>query len=726
MITLSFAFSLLALAVPQTQHIVNGINPSPGEFATIYDAVQASSAGDEVLVKGIMHNGSAIGYSEYRYLTGAARENFPIPIGHSLTIRPFNPAVPVLVWSSSQLPPEALFKITNSLPSSSTVIIEELTLIGSDCGIKVHGRTNSSSSILIKKCNFDQNKIGIAVEADSGATPGIAIRNCKIIDMNLIIDPLLQYPEDPNYQGQTTGIKLFAEQSSSTANPGQIGCEIFNLKTVGPFDSMAPGPLDETRADPDFPIGGTSRLIEVHTIGRSREFGGLPIAQVELEIDSCVLNGHANDSPPIGTAGWDLGLYASAQFPDDLGALDDYTSAFEVTVTGSTFTDFRTQAIHGESDADTRGSIWLNGGTVVSRTSRDRDPSILTNGQGIRIHSFEGYMGLHSEGAEVYDNRDDGISLFAEGSNQSVTNIWPSGIFLDLNNSRIYKNGGHGLRGRAKLGAIGGTWKYQNSGVLFTDSGLSAPVEHGQGSINSCTFSNNGECGISIHARGTHVLPTNSLGLASLRIINSFIWNHPLEGIQLEMDNKPFCFVPIVHSTVVGNGDSALDPSNIELNDYSNGLPSMYRVEVFGSVQRVLTTKFYNTIFQRKNYLSVDIGPTLNDVLVDEIPANTGNTNPFKIGVAGSRGRYNSPPEDFGFIESTGDAAPFGTINWGSDDPSQFFYDDGVPVPTAFDRVPLYLHIDETESNFDFEGEIRPTGINHHERDKGGDQEDDS
>ncbi len=565
------------------------------------------------------------------------------------------------------------------------------------------------------------------IVADDGAHTSVAIRNCKLLDMMLVLDPSRPFPQDPNYQGQNTGIKFEGRQSSSLKAPGRIDCEVLNLRLAGPFNQMAPSNIVEFKPDPKFPNYPISRIIEVFTEGRSKELGGAPIAKVVLELDSCVFDGHAGDIPPLGETGWDIGLYASAQFPDPNPEFEDFTSAFEITSTGSTFTDFRTQAIHCESDYDTRGSIWLNGGTEVSRTSRDRSPSILGNGEGVRIHTFEGYMGFHTEAASITDNFGDGISLFAEGSNQDSSHKWPTGVFIDMNHTDVHQNDGHGLNGRAILGAIGGTWKFNNSGVLFSDMGFSAPIEHGQGVINACAISNNGLNGIRIHARGDFLPGDGNMGLANLRIINSVIWNHPLEGIRLEMDATPFCFVPIVHSTVAGNGDLATSLSNMELEDYGNGNPFMYRSESWGSQIRVLTTKIYNSIFQRKLWTSSDIGPVLATMLVDEFPVSTGNTIPTKVGVAGSRGRFSVPVMDFNFIESTGAQPPFkGPIVWTSILPSQFFYEKGLPVNSDFDNVTGFLHIDETESAVDYEGSLRPSGANHFNRDKGGDHEDDA
>ncbi len=99
MLLSSITIFCLSLTPPleQSQLIVNGKNALPGEYVTIREAVDASFSGDEILIKGITHNGTAIGYSEQQYLTGILGEVFPITIDHALTLKPYDPGKPVLV-----------------------------------------------------------------------------------------------------------------------------------------------------------------------------------------------------------------------------------------------------------------------------------------------------------------------------------------------------------------------------------------------------------------------------------------------------------------------------------------------------------------------------------------------------------------------------------------------------------------------------------------------------
>ena len=338
------------------------------------------------------------------------------------------------------------------------------------------------------------------------------------------------------------------------------------------------------------------------------------------------------------------------------------------------------------------------------------------------MHSNEGYIALHTQNAKILDNLSHGISAEAEGSNQATDNHTPVGVFFDINNTSIHENDGDGIRGIADQGAIGGTWNFVGPGGLddlyFSDLISSIQVDHGQGVINSCDISNNGGYGVYLWVVGSQV--ESLLGAASVRLVNNFIWNHPLEGIRVDLQNGPFCFVPIVHCTIAGNGDSATTPQSIEIVN-SSGSPAFYRAESVGSRGRVLNTKIYNSIFQRKSVFLQDFGSSLDNYAIGD---SINNTNPLNIGCAGIRA-LDPAQLPYPFTESNGDVAPFvGPIIWIATSPAQFFFGSWVTQP--FNHCPNFLHVEEGESNSDFEGTNRPSGADLWKRDKGGDHADDS
>lgn len=670
---------------------------------------------------GMAHNGQPIGYSEHQYNSGLPGEDFPIEIPHSLTFAPFDPNVPVFIWSSETSTVEpSIFKIPATASPNSTVIIEDISIAGGERGVHVEGPPTGTTNVLLKKVNFNLNEVGLQVNATPGSDISISVRNCKLTDTVLTLDPLMQFPKPPNYRGQAAGLSFVSSQAFGTS-PGEINGEVYNLRLAGIFASTNPSkPTDDLFGDSGFTGLPISRIIEVITSGHSKELGGVAsIAQVNLDIESSVLDGKASENP--GPSGWDVGIFASALHPDGTTEFNDYSSGYRITIPGTEIKDCRLRGIHCASDPDTRGELWLQGGSVVSRIGIDTPSAGF--GEGVRMHCNEGYLALHTQNATIIDNLLHGIHAKTDGSNQNADNQTPVGLFFDLQSTSIHQNGGDGIRGISDIGVLGGTWVFKDttglSDLYFSNIGPMFQVEHGQGVINGCDISNNGGYGIYFWVSGSQTV--GLLGAASVRIANTIVWNHPLEGILVDMQNGPFCFVPIVHSTFAGNGDLASTPQTIEFKN-SNGSPAFYRIETKAGVSAQLNTKIYNSIFQRKNTNQPDFGSNLDAYTTDDF---NNVRNPLQIACAGIRAMKPNGNNHYLFTESTGDPAPFfNPILWETIIPSQFFL--FAPVTLGFNHCPTFLHVNESESSYDFNGDPRPFGADHWKRDKGANHADDS
>ena len=250
--------------------------------------------------------------------------------------------------------------------------------------------------------------------------------------------------------------------------------------------------------------------------------------------------------------------------------------------------------------------------------------------------------------------------------------------------------------------------------------------------MDGCAISIDGRRGIVMRALGTHFENTD-LTAVSVRFVNTYVWNHPLEGWLAQLEEwgspqysgqTPLLVAPLVHCTLAYNDQRSEGGATAEVRLVTSTTPDprFYWDDTAGIVDdQILITSFANTIFERPNPTWDDFGPTLQSFLEfdDGLQSEPYNGNPAKLGWAGIRavdGNVPGPDRD-----STGLSSPFeGPIAPTSYDLEQFFIQN-PPVPTIFNMSPAYLNagVMLTEDAVDIEGVPRTTMTG---RDKGGEQ----
>jgi hypothetical protein len=305
----------------------------------------------------------------------------------------------------------------------------------------------------------------------------------------------------------------------------------------------------------------------------------------------------------------------------------------------------------------------------------------------------------------------------------------PQGLYLLARDSVFHNNGGDGIgmAGGKNMATgnytspcvIGGTWQEHAANGSRTLVGSPAnPLPNGQGIVERCAISNNGEHGAKIYIAGSSFVPS-SCGIASVRFVNNMIWNNSMSGVLAVLDRQaglysagPYLLTPIVHCTIAGNGDlpdlSLGSQSSVEICELftsSGSTPSgLYKwLDVQGPY---LVTTIVDSILQRKNTSDQDLGPFLDSQLIvwDQNSSYITISNPNKVLIEGLRATPTlaSIPE-FGLLwYHTTLPAPFqsGTLNWTSIIPSQFYLLNSAPQD--FRDTPHWLNAGSTEALLDF------------------------
>ena len=667
------------------------------------------------------------GYSE---IHAGGTELFPIEVESGVAIKASSDSGTVNIWSSAASPPTSLFLLKGVAGGTAPLTsIEDLVLIGAKRGIEIAatdpGSTNEYVDFLglIARCHFGWNQIAIDLVNNTTLAADIAIRECKI-RTNFGLGQA-GHTSPPVLQSPSVGMRFQAKSKPSASVPAQINVEIRNLLTLGDFTSMSPYGVS-INGTSDFPAANSefSRLIEVATLGsiyhleHSSGSGSsfAPIPEVNMSIIGGNLNGKAD--PNDQNAGWDVGLFATTDRFED-GPHKDFSSGYRIETSGTTFDKFKLAGIHCNSSRWGRGVLRLNGNTTIKRTGYQASPNPdLRLYNGVHVTSIEAYMGLHSTNATISNNLGNGVFLKTKSSIWIDDHQAPTGGFINLNSTSILQNGNHGLVHLLNNdGIVGGAWHFPNGNrSLFEWPNFDYSVDYGPGVVNKCNISSNGKSGLFFRTDNS-----TSSAYFNTRFVNCIIWNNPQGGYLADLrgpNSAPVFLAPLGHCTLAGNGDDSTHPYSLEIIEQDRpGLlrPTYYWSETLGE----LSTKFYNTILERKSSSADDFEPSMitgSDIfLVDDGPSISIN----EIGAAGLR--YQDGGITPIFSVSTFDATPFvDSSTWTTLDPSKFYLLNHGTFG-VFGTTPVVLPIFGNETAFDHQDDPRPdpsSGL----RDKGADE----
>lgn len=575
----------------------------------------------------------------------------------------------------------------------------------------------SDFSGVVARCQFGWNQIAVDVVDTNALQVQLAIRDCKIRS-GLGIAPGGNDP--PNLLDPCIGIRLHAIGNTDENTPARIDVEIRNLETIGEFDEISPTTLSVPGTGDLNSNNEFSRLVEVFTEASGHHFehaassGFDPIPQVNVEFIGGQLDGMADASDT--DSGWDVGVFATTGVSVSTD-LKDFGCGYSIETSGSIFDGFRLAGIHAVTTRWGRGEVTLNGNTVVRETGRQATATTSTEiYSGIHMYCEEAYLALATTGAKSLENTGHGVYLKTKSSINADDHAAPTGNFLNLDGMQIHENERNGLALEADTdGIVGGAWHFvSNAKSLRKMSGITYSVNYGQGIVDGCSISNNGECGLYFRA------PTSAC-FVSTRFINTVVWNNPNGGYFADLSNgdsevSPVFLVPLAHCTFAGNGSSSAYSLEIVEASRSDGDKGIYYWTGAGGA---LSTKFYNTIFERQSSGDDDFSASMFDAsdpfLVDDGSAISSD----EIGVAGVRyqdGGTGVTP----FALSTRDATPFvNTSAWTTLDASHFYLAN--LGGGAFGQTPMSLPLVGSESTFDHSGDLRPT-ISSGTRDKGAEE----
>jgi len=720
-------------------------------------------SGDVVLIKpGADASGNVIPFTENQ------GEVFPIAVPSGVTLQAAGSA-PVYVASVSGGAGVVLFTVGPVLagndPTELTTFAS-LHLAGASTAISVARAPGERTNLRLDDVRFLRNEIGLLCTAGAtGGAEGVitaSIEDCWVVD-----DVPYAHASQPAPRSFSIGLAFRAVGEDG----GLIEANLDNLRTYGEFpDSrMARLPLTGEEGthdlEPFSPGSGTpptlTRLVEVYTKnadtnaaagdgehGAAPGYAIQPVPRVFLTANGGTWHGRST-----GTSdGWDLALYADSEW-SGTGQLLDYSSYWDARLNGTTIRNFRAAGIYARAWREVRGWLGLQSVTIRKTgqgyTAPGGDFPDLYDG--VHAVTDEAYMVVEAANSQFLSNAGNGMYLLAATSIQASDMEFPTGLYVDLDHCEMHGNGVNGLfldaapnkphYGRMQGGIVGGTWDFypappSSSGVrsLIADGTEPDPdLPRGQGIVDGCAISNNGRRGVVMRALGTHFENTD-LTAVSVRFVNTYVWNHPLEGWLAQLEEwgspqysgrTPLLLAPLVHCTLAYNDQRSEGGATAEVRLVTSTTPDprFYWDDTSGIVDdQILITSFANTIFERPNPTWDDFGPTLQAYAVfDTNPpgAEPYNGDPTLIGWAGIRATdLNVPGTD---PESTGLSSPFeGPIAPASYDLEQFFIKNLLP-PSIFESSPGYLNAGAmlSEDAFDVEGFPRPALL---ERDKGGEE----
>ncbi|RME55635.1 MAG: hypothetical protein D6795_02820, partial [Deltaproteobacteria bacterium] len=644
-------------------------------------------------------------------------ETFPIDIPAGVIIEPLN-STPVVVWTTAGTPPPALFDIQPTGSGTQTTI-RGITFVGGQTGIRFEGQTGDTFRLRGEGLRWAWNQIGLQAAALNGESIDLDLVDCQVRDDTTSVTP------GPTLQAPQIGLQFHVAEANEGEIP-RIEVRLENLRTSGIFPTMDPTAFP---GDTDLGAAGT-RLVEVWVgegITDEYQLAGsnwqrMPVASVILE----AIGGLWDGGPDAYNPGWDVGLYANFTDGTAVSDQEDYTGAYEITMSGVTVRRFRLAGVHAGTRTYKRGQLLLDANSVVRGSGFGAGSGA---GNGVHLYEFEGYLGFHASAASLLDNL--GSGLYA---NAAITmengRKFPMGLFLDLRDSDVHGNGRHGLELRCALdglaggqGAIvGGTWDWvQNGakGLLVVGNEPVATLDpdlgYGPGSVNRCRISNNGKAGIHVQELGTSGPDDSTFSVADLRVVNSYIWNNPEGGIHGVLDspadgNGPCYLVPVLHSTLAGNGDAVGWNLEIEESQATHATEGLYRwLPQVSPSGTLVETKLRESLLQRKVPTDPDLGGYLVGVLGVEDLANPSAVGADQVGIAGVRSQ--NLPSVGVFPKSTTLPAPFSSTqpNWGVRDPLGAGLEILPGGASVFYLSPNFLHTFEEEAGLDYSWSPRPS-----------------
>lgn len=724
--------------------------------------------GDTIYVWGMVDNGTGgsgleVAYSDSAFFSGQTPESFPITLRDGVTILPA-PGSPRVLIVPEVAASATLMAISNAVGdlSASTTRIEGLIFGGGATALRLDADSGMDRTVLVTDCFFDSNSIGVsAVSTEENTVLNTTIRNCRITDY---ASPSLLANSTPIFASQVVGIRLQAGAPSEAApTNATVNANINSLTVTGPsgaFDTMGSSqapPASQGLGGSYLEVNGggdaNNRLIEISSFAGNGEHSGTadpgeaPFPFVTASINGCLLDGHAFGTGDTGR-GWDYGVHCSSQGPFSKSVFD-YYSGWDVTISGSTIDDFREGGVHGFTRYFTRGLLNINGGTVITDTGFTGTGSGGNSYRhsGVYLESYESYVGIDGFKFESRRNLGHGLFAYSQGSVLGAMD-YDTGTFVGLNRGQFFSNTGNGIELRnydpepgdnivgIDQGAIvGGSWNsfdaaHMPNGLSIATEGdepMFGIIPIGQGYINACQVYENS--GIGIHA----AVSGNTQPLHSVcnRIINTYIWNNPGGGFvgdlnphpTLAVTDMPSMYVPLIHCTLVGNGDAiAGGDYSVEIDDLntfgvSGGTfefeevldPSLPGSQYFG-------TKFLSTIFDRGTPGLDDFGPIVISLMDPD--QNLGLLADDRIGTGGIRGEHGVINISTAFGQSTTAIPPYRT---GTSLPEAWFLNSAGSTFTSFDFTLTFLSVFAPETTTDIELDPRPATL--FRRDKGGDHE---
>ena len=723
---LSLGIAALALAPPivsQNPGQTLVVNPTgSGPYTTITAAAAAAQPGDIILVDAMPSPDWA--YSE-NHLGGT--EQFPISIAHGVTLRGNTLSGTVMIWSTAATSPSALIELKGSSSANVVTRIEDLTIIGAKRGIRLDSGSFNEFSGIIARCDFGRNRIAVDDQHGSEALASLAIRDCRIGSELPAFLPPLPPGVSPVLRPSEVGIRLKVDEAiGATGSPPQLEVEIKNLTTHGNFSHVGTAGMSSfppTAQGGAFSSAYFTRLIECAAtgLGAYQEHGatGLnAIPEVRVSVIGGALEGKATSVNP--DHGWDVGIYAVS---DSDGAWKDFVSGVSIDIAGTTIDGFRHFGLYGRSWDWSRVAFDISGNTSVREIARQAavqgTPDVLHSGA--LLETKRGYVNLAASNANFSDNTHSGIVLVAEESPQADDIKFPAGNRIDLHGCELHQNGRSGIEMRpveGGSGIVGGTWHFVNfEKSLLHSPSTSFSVDYGQGVIDACSISNNGEHGIFVLA------PVSGLTV-STRATNTIIWNNAGSGFEADFRNlseaaAPTILFPMEHCTVAGNqtwsyrvqrataaGGSGLEPNPFYWENSTTG--------------EVVRTALYNTIFEMQSPTT----PDFNDDTWDILKFDHDQLNPVaatEIGVSSLRYKSTIAQGNFGDFYSTQDATPFADASdWTTLDATRFYL-ASVANPSFDLTRPVLTPIAGNETDSDHGGDSRPSE-QAGDRDKGAEQ----
>lgn len=655
------------------------VNPAD---ATAYPSITAAltgaplQQGDQVVVVGIQVGGLPAAYSETPIVPGQTAEVFPLVLPRGIKLVASGTS-PVLI-ARTQAGAEPLIRIVPSAFTGSA-IVESMRLLGGAVGVSLDSNSTGVLPVEIRTCRFIRNGIGISAIAEQGAQLDMLVDGC-VFEPSTVMAPqavLLQTP--------AVGIRLHAIQDPGTALVPRVDAKLQggNLKTGYPA-TLPTLTLVGTDQVPTEMSSGFSRFLEVFATGHLAEHrDGLPaspVAEVVLEVEGGSWRGGRK---------WDVFVYSCTA--NNGAAVADHTCGYSVRLEGAQIDRFSGVGALAQCGTESRGRLDLSGGAVIRETGylETRQDAFKTIWSGIYGHAYKGYLGITGADYDVLDNSGHGIFLTA-GETKVAPGPYPVGAFLGVQEADIHGNAGAGisfLTADSGQAIVGGTWHEEDDGgggtfrSLIDDGNDPTDLPHGQGFVNRCAISNNGEFGISLRSF------LNTPSGISCRFVNDVIWNHPLGGVvgfsSGGIPMVPLMAVPVHGCTIAGNGSTQTDPFsqqtadyNVEFFEISNLANNVYEWSEPNTLPnpKTIGTRITNSILIRKTPgpSAKDFGPymVLGEIVADSSP--TVNVADNMIGVASVRRDPTGVPGGAPWMTNAVPQFFANPIVWTDRDPAQF------------------------------------------------------